>query len=93
MANRLRMANRVRAASPPPISQVSRVAAPAAQPGHIQGMTLQARKTAAHPFHRRQNPVIADSPVARVQRSISMLMKYWVVTPTMQAQKATNPKR
>ena len=54
---------------------------------------LQARKTAAHPFQRRQNPVIADSPVARVQRSISMLMKYWVVTPTMQAQKATKPKR
>ena len=37
--------------------------------------------------------MIADSPVARVQRSISMLMKYWVVTPTMHAQKATKPKR
>ena len=93
MASRLRIEIRVRAPSPPPISQVSMVAAPAAQPGHIQGMMLHTRKTAAQPLHRRQNPVIADSPVARVQRSISMLMKYWVVTPTMHAQKATKPKR
>ena len=67
------------------------VAAPDAQPGHIHGTTLHTRKTPAQPDHWRQNPVTAVSPVAKVQRSISMLMKYWVSTPTMQAQNTAKP--
>ena len=76
MASRLMIEYAVRVTSLPPTSQVSSVAAPDAQPGHIHGTTLATRKTHAHPRHSRQNPVIADSPVASVQRSISMLMKY-----------------
>jgi hypothetical protein len=39
----------------------------------------------------RQNPVIALSPVASVQRSISMFKKNCVATPRRQAQKNTKP--
>ena len=52
---------------------------------------MQIRKTHDQCFHSRQKPVIVVSPVARVQRSISMLMKYWVVTPTMHAQNTAKP--
>ena len=91
MRMRLTIEYSTRAPSPPPNCQVRIVAAPDAQPGHIQGITLQARKIHAQCFHKRQKPVTAVSPVARVQRSISMFRKYWVVTPTMQAQNTTNP--
>ena len=91
MAIRLPTAKTTRTVSPPPTSQVNKVAAPEAQPGHIQGITLHSRKIQAQCFQSRQNPVTAVSPVARVQRSISMFMKNWVVTPTMHAQNTTNP--
>jgi hypothetical protein len=35
--------------------------------------------------------VSAVSPVARVYRSISMLRKYWVASPTKAAQTKTRP--
>ena len=77
----------------PKTSQLSSFPAPVAQPGQIQGRMFKNSITGAHHRLSRQNPVMALSPVARVQRSISRLMKYWVITPSRQAQKKTNPLR
>ena len=61
-----------------------------AHAGTIHGTMFMARKTMAQKRPIRQKPVTTVSPVASVQRVISILMKYCIVTPTMQAQKNTN---
>src|SRR5437016_903383 len=75
----------------PKAIQLNSVLAPVAQPGHTQGTKFSTSITHAHCRLSRQNPVIALSPVASVQRSISMFMKNCVSTPNMQAQKKPNP--
>ncbi len=75
----------------PYIVQLIMVPAPVAQPGQAQGIILSSSITGTQMRLRRQNPVIALSPVTSVQRSISMLRKYCVTTPNTQAQKKMNP--
>src|SRR3954465_2238998 len=67
--------------------------APFDQAGIIHGSTLSSRKIQAHERLRRTKPATADSPVAKVQRMISMFRKYCITTARMQAQKKTKPER
>jgi len=77
--------------SPPPNANVATVAAPVAQPGHEVASSASPTMISPHGFHSRWKPVMAVCPVASVYRSISMLMKNCIATPTTAAHRNASP--
>ena len=73
------------------MAKLSVVVPPVAQPGHAHGTIVITMNSAPQGFQSRVNPVTAVSPVASVYRSISMLRKYWVPTPTSTSQTRASP--
>ncbi|CAB4934463.1 unannotated protein [freshwater metagenome] len=62
-----------------------------AHPGHRLARIVSSPKTRPQCRHSREKPVSAVSPVARVYRSISMLMNSCRVTPTNAAHRNDSP--
>lgn len=54
-------------------------------------MIVNRQNRRPHGFQNLTNPAMAVSPVASVYRSISMLIKYWTVTPRTAVQRNDRP--
>ncbi len=65
----------------------------AAQPGHAKETSVATRKNQGQNGRRVMRPMPAkiDSPVARLQRSISPITTNWVITPTQNSHQIENP--
>src|SRR5882757_7991783 len=91
IANSAAIATQVAPDELKPNRKPSTVAPLVAQPGQTIVTKAATAMMAPHGFHSRANPAIAVSPVARVQRSISMFRKNCRLTPTRAAHSNTSP--